>query len=303
MVATCGVRVALVPPGNSRPCASYISAHHKAISRAFCGVSARTPRVRGFRRPCTGGLLAYRTNGWTGTGSRVATGKHCPDANRTRAPPYSPCQTGLPGDWYFHGKVTTINRCLLTAHNEPCMAEYTRHRDGSSTSPYDMRHIFASLLFMAGKNPLHVSKQMGHHSPAFTYNIYGHLMESLTRRQVEWIDEIVFPEGFQAALTLHFGKSDFAARVTERNQVHGWGRRIRTPANGSRARRPTARRSPSETASPIIPRAERDPTASAFQHVCAVAWILLGDGLAREASRVLELREHALLAEHLDQLE
>src|SRR5205807_9940496 len=27
--------------------------------------------------------------------------------------------------------------------------------------------------------------------------------------------------------------------------TNGWGRRIRTPANGSRARRPTARRSPS----------------------------------------------------------
>lgn len=45
--------------------------------------------------------------------------------------------------------------------------------------PYDMRHIFASPLITAGKNPSYVSRQMGHHSPAFTLTVYGHLMESL----------------------------------------------------------------------------------------------------------------------------
>ncbi len=63
--------------------------------------------------------------------------------------------------------------------------------------PYDMRHIFASLLIMANKNPLYISRQMGHHSAGFTLDTYGHLMESLPRRQVEWIDELVFPEGFE----------------------------------------------------------------------------------------------------------
>lgn len=55
----------------------------------------------------------------------------------------------------------------------------------------------------AGKNPLYVSRQMGHHSPAFSFTVYGHLMESLPRQQVEWIDELVFPEGFETALNLH----------------------------------------------------------------------------------------------------
>ena len=40
-------------------------------------------------------------------------------------------------------------------------------------------------------------------SAGFTLDTYGHLMESVPRRQVEWIDEIVFPEGFAAALNLH----------------------------------------------------------------------------------------------------
>ena len=69
--------------------------------------------------------------------------------------------------------------------------------------PYDLRHTFASLLIAAGKNPLYIAQQMGHHSAGFTLDTYGHLMESLPRRQVEWIDEIVFPEGFAVALKLH----------------------------------------------------------------------------------------------------
>jgi len=77
--------------------------------------------------------------------------------------------------------------------------------------PYDLRHTYASLLIMAGKNPLYVSRQMGHHSPGFTLTVYGHLMEDLPRRQVEWIDELVFPEGLPAALNLRmFGAPESA---------------------------------------------------------------------------------------------
>src|SRR5579864_6863685 len=87
--------------------------------------------------------------------------------------------------------------------------------------PYDMRHIFASLLITAGKNLLYVSRQMGHHSPAFTLTVYGHLIESLPRQQVEWIDELVFPEGFEAALNLHlsvqFGSGRAALRTLEKS--------------------------------------------------------------------------------------
>ncbi len=44
---------------------------------------------------------------------------------------------------------------------------------------------------------------MGQYSAGFTLDTYGHLIESLPKRQVEWIDEMVFPEGFAAALKLH----------------------------------------------------------------------------------------------------
>ena len=69
--------------------------------------------------------------------------------------------------------------------------------------PYDLRHTFASLLIAAGKNPLYIARQLGHYSAGFTLDTYGHLMESVPRVQVEWIDELVFPEGFGIALKLH----------------------------------------------------------------------------------------------------
>lgn len=63
--------------------------------------------------------------------------------------------------------------------------------------PYDLRHTYASLLIAAGKNPLYIARQMGHHSAGFTLDTYGHLMETLPHRQVESIDELVFPEGWE----------------------------------------------------------------------------------------------------------
>jgi Phage integrase family len=69
--------------------------------------------------------------------------------------------------------------------------------------PYDLRHTFASLLITAGKNPLYIARQMGHYSAGFTLDTYGHLMEALPKRQVEWIDELVFPEGWDVALKMH----------------------------------------------------------------------------------------------------
>jgi hypothetical protein len=44
---------------------------------------------------------------------------------------------------------------------------------------------------------------MGRYSAGFTLETYGHLMDAPPRRQVEFIDELVFPEGWDAALKLH----------------------------------------------------------------------------------------------------
>ncbi|HEV2358841.1 MAG TPA: tyrosine-type recombinase/integrase, partial [bacterium] len=92
--------------------------------------------------------------------------------------------------------------------------------------PYDLRHMFASLLIAAGKNPLHIARQMGHYSAGFTLDTYGHLMESIPKRQVEWIDELVFPEGFEAALNLHLSGALRGAMGDNAVQPVGSGKRL-----------------------------------------------------------------------------
>jgi len=61
-----------------------------------------------------------------------------------------------------------------------------------------LRHTYASLLILAGKHPKYIQDQLGHASAGFTLDTYGHLMERLPVTPVEWIDDLVFPEGLQA---------------------------------------------------------------------------------------------------------
>ena len=57
---------------------------------------------------------------------------------------------------------------------------------------------------------------MGHYSAGFTRDTHRHLMEALPKRQVEWIDEQMFPEGWDAA-------SKIRLRTTSCSLVHLWG--------------------------------------------------------------------------------
>jgi integrase len=69
--------------------------------------------------------------------------------------------------------------------------------------PYDLRHTFASLLIRQARIPYTSPGRWATTAPASPWTLYGHLMEALPKRQVEWIDELVFPEGWEAALKLH----------------------------------------------------------------------------------------------------
>ena len=44
---------------------------------------------------------------------------------------------------------------------------------------------------------------MGHYSEGSFSTLMGLFMESIGKRQVEWIDELVFPEGLEPARKLH----------------------------------------------------------------------------------------------------
>ena len=42
---------------------------------------------------------------------------------------------------------------------------------------HTLRHTCASLLIESGMNVLRLQRWMGHHSPAFTLEVYGHLLD------------------------------------------------------------------------------------------------------------------------------
>jgi len=55
--------------------------------------------------------------------------------------------------------------------------------------PHTLRHTFASLLIEAGEALKYVQEQLGHHSPAFTLAVYGHLLPRGDRRAVDRLDD------------------------------------------------------------------------------------------------------------------
>jgi integrase len=51
--------------------------------------------------------------------------------------------------------------------------------------PHALRHTYASLLIEGGESLEYVQEQLGHHSPAFTLAVYGHLIPRGDRRAVD----------------------------------------------------------------------------------------------------------------------
>ena len=62
----------------------------------------------------------------------------------------------------------------------------------------DLRHTYASLLLEAGREIHYVQEQLGHHSPAFTLAVYGHLLPRNRRGEVDCLDDGV-PTGTPGA--------------------------------------------------------------------------------------------------------
>jgi integrase len=55
--------------------------------------------------------------------------------------------------------------------------------------PHTLRHAFASILLETGEPITYVQRQLGHHSPAFTLEVYGHLVPRGDRRAVDRLDD------------------------------------------------------------------------------------------------------------------
>jgi integrase len=54
---------------------------------------------------------------------------------------------------------------------------------------HDLRHTYASQLIAARKELHYIQEQLGHHSPAFTLTVYGHLLPRDRRGEVDCLDD------------------------------------------------------------------------------------------------------------------
>ena len=55
---------------------------------------------------------------------------------------------------------------------------------------HDLRHTYATLRIAKGDNILDVSRQLGHHSVAFTIDKYAHWMPGEHKSQIDELDSL-----------------------------------------------------------------------------------------------------------------
>jgi integrase len=56
---------------------------------------------------------------------------------------------------------------------------------------HDLRHTFASLMFLRGAKPKVISEALGHSSVAFTMDVYSHIIEGMQEDAMELLDEVL----------------------------------------------------------------------------------------------------------------
>jgi len=58
---------------------------------------------------------------------------------------------------------------------------------------HDLRHTFASLMFLRGAKPKVISEALGHSSVAFTMDTYSHIIEGMQEDAMALLDEVIPP--------------------------------------------------------------------------------------------------------------
>jgi integrase len=56
---------------------------------------------------------------------------------------------------------------------------------------HDLRHTFASLMFLRGAKPKVISEALGHSSVAFTMDTYSHIIEGMQEDAMALLDEVL----------------------------------------------------------------------------------------------------------------
>ena len=61
----------------------------------------------------------------------------------------------------------------------------------NGTRFHDLRHTFASLMFLRGAKPKVISEALGHSSVAFTMDVYSHIIEGMQSDAMALLDEVL----------------------------------------------------------------------------------------------------------------
>ena len=56
---------------------------------------------------------------------------------------------------------------------------------------HDLRHTFATISFQSGDDPKTVQENLGHHSAAFTLDVYGHVTDRMRRESAERMERFI----------------------------------------------------------------------------------------------------------------
>jgi integrase len=63
---------------------------------------------------------------------------------------------------------------------------------------HDLRHTFASLMFLRGVSPKIISEALGHASVAFTMDTYSHIIKGMQEDAIKLLDEVLPSGNFQS---------------------------------------------------------------------------------------------------------
>jgi integrase len=74
-------------------------------------------------------------------------------------------------------RVATALRPIRTACAAACSSPPPRLVRLTGVGFHTLRHTCAPMLIESGLSPLRLQRWMGHHSPAFTLETYGHLID------------------------------------------------------------------------------------------------------------------------------
>jgi len=131
-----------------------------------------------------------------------------PKNNKTRKVDLTPTSVEALRKLRKHSKVTSISGLVFTDDKGKRLNYAYLERKLKEVAPRPVRfhsllHSYANLRISKGDNILDVSKQLGHHSVAFTIDRYGHWMPGEHKGQVDELDSLHL-----SAPYTHLGESE-----------------------------------------------------------------------------------------------